>query len=883
MRKSTLAIVLLVILANLLVWAAFNRPARPVTYTGLINGVSFSPYQKGQDPYKKIYPKAEQIDQDLALLEGWAGEVRTYSSADGLEVIPSLARARGLKVTAGAWLDRRPENNQREIANLIANANRYDNVGRVIVGNEAVLRGDLSTRQMAEYLREVRASVGVPVSTAEPWHVWLKYPELAEEVDFITIHLLPYWEGIAEKDALKWAMESYRRVQLAFPHKPILIGEIGWPSGGIRQEKANPSLTGQARFIREFLNVAAAQGLDYFIMEAFDQSWKRKAEGLAGVHWGLFDVDRRPKFSMTGEVLEVRYWVLQPLLATLLALGPMAIFLRQWNNLRRRGRLFYAALLQGAASLLIWSAALPLVSDMTLAGLIVWGLLLPAQAALLLVVLTSGLEMTEVLWVDKWKRHFRPLPPSRYQKLPKVSIHLAIHNEPPELVKQTLDGLARLDYPDFEVLVLDNNTVKDEVWQPVEEYCRKLGPRFRFFHLANWPGFKAGALNFGLTQTDPEAQVIGVIDADYVVHSSWLRSLVPYFEKPEVGFVQAPQDNREWSGDLFKTMINWEYNGFFEIGMVHRNERNAIIQHGTMTLVRREALQGQGGWSEWCICEDAELGMRLFAKGYEAVYVNFNFGDGITPFTFAGYKGQRFRWTYGAIQILRRHWRWLLPGNPSGLSAGQKFHFATGWFPWFADAFHLLFTFAGIFWTIGLLAAPKYFEFPLAPFIVPTLGLFLFKVSHALVLYRARVNCTFWQSVGAAIAGMGLTHVIARAVFKGLFYKNEPFLRTPKGENQPALFKGFLMAWEEWQICALLWLSAGATWWRFGLGSPEALLWGVLLLVQSLPYGAALLTSMANCMPTAHLRVARWLTLARRSSLGLLRLRWLGARRPSAG
>ena len=874
MRKSTLAIILLVGIANLLVWAVFNRPVQPPVYLGQISGVSFSPYQKGQDPFKKIFPTPEQIENDIRLLEGRVKAIRTYSSADGHEVVPFLARNHGIQVTAGAWLDGRRGNNDKEIRNLISSAGRYSNVERVIVGNEALLRGDLTYHQLVEYLRQVRSQVQVPVSTAEPWHVWLKYPALADEVDFITIHLLPYWEGIPEKDALKWALSAYRQVQVAFPAKPILIGEIGWPSGGIRLEGARPSLTGQACFVRSFLSLAAIRGYDYFIMEAFDQPWKKRAEGVAGMHWGLFDKDRRPKFSMTEEVLETRHWMLQPLLATLLALGPLVIFLRQWNHLLVRGRVFYAFLLQLTASIFIWSAALPLVTDMTSAGLLIWGLLLPAQAALLLVVLTSGLELTEVLWVEKWKRHFRPHPPSRYRKLPKVSIHLAIHNEPPDLVKQTLDGLARLDYPDYEVLVLDNNTAKDEVWQPVEAYCRLLGPRFRFFHLSNWPGFKAGALNYGLTQTDPQAQVVGVIDSDYVVASNWLKALVPYFERPEIGFVQAPQDNREWQGDLFKTMINWEYNGFFQIGMVHRNERNAIIQHGTMTLVRREALQSSGGWSEWCICEDAELGLRLFAQGYEAVYVNFNFGDGITPFTYAGYKGQRFRWTYGAVQILRRHWRLLLPWRDTGLSPAQKFHFATGWFPWFADAFHLLFTMAGIFWTLGLLAAPKHFEFPPAPFLVPTLGLFVFKISHALVLYRARVNCTFWQSVGAAIAGMGLTHVIARAVFKGLFFKNEPFLRTPKGENQPAFLKAFFMAWEEWQIGFLLWACALAVVWRFGVSSPEALLWASLLLVQSLPYGAALLTSLANCIPSAHPKMAQWRSALRvRRRLVRMRIR----------
>ena len=98
-----------------------------------------------------------------------------------------------------------------------------------------------------------------------------------------------------------------------------------------------------------------------------------------------------------------------------------------------------------------------------------------------------------------------------------------------------------------------------------------------------------------------------------------------------------------------------EYRGFFHIGMVERNERNAIIQHGTMTLVRRDALEEVGGWAEWCITEDAELGLRLFEAGYEAAYIPRSYGRGLMPDTFIAYKSQRYRWAYGAMQILKHH------------------------------------------------------------------------------------------------------------------------------------------------------------------------------------------------------------------------------------
>src|SRR6185437_586440 len=155
-------------------------------------------------------------------------------------------------------------------------------------------------------------------------------------------------------------------------------------------------------------------------------------------------------------------------------------------------------------------------------------------------------------------------------------------------------------------------------WRPVEAHCARLserggpmGQRFRFFHVAPLQGFKAGALNFALRQTAPDAQIVAVIDSDYVVDPNWLRDLVPGFQDPRVAVVQAPQDYRDAGVSAFKAMCYAEFRGFFHIGMITRNERNAIIQHGTMTLVRREQIES-GGWAQWCITEDAELGLRIF-------------------------------------------------------------------------------------------------------------------------------------------------------------------------------------------------------------------------------------------------------------------------------
>ncbi len=502
--------------------------------------------------------------------------------------------------------------------------------------------------------------------------------------------------------------------------------------------------------------------------------------------------------------------------------------------------------MQAVASVLVWAVMAAMAEKIINSNTIAWIALIGAQVVLLALLLVDGFELTEVLWTNERQRKFVPYqgwtpPPDA----PKISIHVPSYNEPPHMVIETLNALAQLAYPNFEVLVVDNNTKDEEVWKPLEEHCAKLGARFRFFHLPQWPGYKAGALNFALAQTALDATIIGVIDSDYVVSPDWLAGTVPYFDNMNVAFVQAPQDYRDENENAFKRMCYWEYAGFFHIGMVQRNERNAIIQHGTMTLIRKTALQRLTGWAEWCICEDAELGLRLFENGYEAVYMNHSFGRGLMPDNFSAYKTQRFRWAYGAVQILKRHWRALSQGE--SLTHGQRYHFISGWMPWFADAAHIVFALAAIVWSCLLLL--KWVEFPPAVFLVPTLSVFIFKIAAGFFLYHARVKCGPLDRFAAAVAGMGLSHAVARAVWQGLFTSGKPFFRTPKCANKPAIIQAFIMAREEIALLVTLIGCAIAVLIRFEVSNQNAVLWAGMLTVQTLPYWAALALAIVNAWP----------------------------------
>ena len=856
MRKSAIAVLLLVLLGNVGVWALANRPVSERPWVGIITGVAYSPYHANQGPQSADQPRAEDIEHDMQMLQGKTRSVRIYTALGATELVPAIARKYGLSVTAGAWIQGKPDIDEPEITNLIRIANANRNVKRVIVGNEAVLRADVTVPQIIEDIKRVKNQVRVPVSTAEPWHVWLAHPELVDAVDFIAIHLLPYWEGVPVDQAVAYALQRYDEVHTRYPGKRILISEVGWPSDGPWRRGAEASLVNQAQFSRIFLNAAVQHHLDYYVMEAFDQPWKRTLEGAAGTAWGLWSADRLPKFPMAGDVVEVPDWPVLCAIASGLAFLPMLWFVTQRTDLRRVGQFLYAALIQASASVLVLTAVAAMSSGLATSTEIAWGVLVFAQVLLLAVMLIDGLELTEVVFRRRFDRWFEPVDEPPPANAPMVSIHVPCYNEPPHMVIETMRALAKLDYPNYEVLIIDNNTKDEAVWRPLEAACAQFGPRFRFFHLPNWPGYKAGALNFGLEQTDPEAEFIAVIDSDYQVSPDWLSGTVPYFANPRVGFVQSPQDYREWEGDLFKRMINWEYAGFFHIGMVQRNERNAIIQHGTMTIIRKTALEEVGRWGEWCITEDADLGLRLFENRYKSVYMSHSFGKGLVPDSFSGYKTQRFRWAYGAIQIMKRHWKDFLPGARR-LTFGQKYHFVTGWLPWLADAAHLTFGAASIIWSIGLLTLPKYFEFPPTAFLVPTLAVFAFKVAAGLWLYEARVKCSALEKVGAAIAGMALTHTVGRAVWQGLFTSGRPFVRTPKCENQPAFMQGLLMASEEVSLMLALWLAAAGIVAVFGAENRDAFLWSGLLVVQSLPYLAALVVSMINAFPHVTFRRQR--------------------------
>lgn len=828
----------------MLAWSSFDRPLSAPNWQGDIRGLAYNPSSIYTDAQRREgYPEA-LIDADLEQLSTVANRVRTYAVDPGLDLVPPLAKKHGLKVSLGLWLSDVRDLNEEQIARGIEVVNSNpDVIDRVFVGNEAVLRGELTPAEVSRYIARVKEAVpdNIAVGTADVWSVWLEYPELAAASDFVGIHLLPYWEGIRAPDSMAYIENRFDMVQQRFPDKSIVIAEAGWPSDGRVKKGSVPSPAMEAFFLRHFLSLAETKNYDYYIIEAFDQPWKAEQEGAVGAFWGIFDAEREAKFSFSGPLSSFDQWPTYALIAASLTLLLGVVVLALLPAVSVRGYILVGSVVGLAVSgaLFIVEASSLRYAD--------WGTVGVAMFIVPTGVFTAILLTTEAVeWaLSLWRKERVPIPSGELLNPPRVSIHVPTHNEPPLMVMQTLNALSRLEYPNFEVIVLDNNTADESTWKPVQAHCEALGENFRFFHLDNVEGFKAGALNKALALTDPNATFIAVVDSDYQAAPDWLNKAMPAFADENVAVVQSPQDYRDDNESWFKSLCYAEYTGFFRVGMVERNEHNAIIQHGTMCVIRRAALSEVGDWSEWCITEDTELGLRLFEAGYSAVYLPESMGRGLMPDTYEAYKSQRYRWVYGAMQIMKHHSAQIFRGK-SQLSPSQRYHFVAGWIPWLADGLALIFALFALMWTSLMVVAPKHFDVPLAALSSVALALFAIKTIKTVWLYRAKVGVGFFGATAAAITGLSLAYTVGSGVIAGMFSSSKPFLRTPKcGSIAPWTRALRLVIVESMLFLALLGAMIAVSF-VTRLEDPAERVWVAALAVMAIPYAASLLVAIGS-------------------------------------
>lgn len=855
-------------------WALSEKRIPAPDIEGPVASMSYAPFQ-GATHADQAKTSIAQIRSDLRMLAQHTRAVRIYSSTGGVELVPPIAAEFGLRVTAGAWLDTNKERNEREIRAVIELAKRNPNVQAIVVGNEHVMRGEIallgdeeltpeeneqiasartkleaddikkkiSVAHLVKLIQRVKRETNdrVPVTTGEIWNTWRDHPELMAQVDFIAVHLLPYWENQPDTAAVDQALNNFHLLRQMYSGKRIVIAEFGWPSAGYNYIRSKPGHFEQASVLRDFVSRAEAMGIDYNLIEAIDQPWKT-FEGSVGKYWGLFNDAREQKFAWTGPIVDPEYRKIA-LLAVLLGVLFSLPLLAMSATLSQAAILATAAHVVGA-----WFAA---VFAFWKGHYFVWGeifalglgvvLLVP----LVLIAMTRIEEIAAIAFGRKPRRLLQvmspPLAPDAQAYTPKVSIHIPAYKEEPEMLKATLDAVAGLNYPNFECIVIINNTPDPKYWEPVEAHCATLGERFKFLREDKVEGFKAGALRIALEKTAPDAEIIGIIDADYVVAPGWLADLVPVFVDPKVGLIQAPQEHRDGDRSVMHYAMAGEYSGFFDIGMVERNEKNAIVVHGTMCLMRREALAAAGNWSSDTICEDTDLGLTMLELGWTIHYTNRRYGFGLLPDTFNAFKKQRHRWAYGGCQIVKKHWRRFLPGV-SSLNREQKRAFLFGWLSWMgAEALGVVVAIANLIWVPVVAFAEM--GIPDKILTVPILASFIVTVLHFGVLYRLRVAIPKKQTFGAVIAAMSLQLTVARAVADGLIKDHLPFARTAKGNRarKPLQFDGF------WELIlgSLLIIGAVVILANNPLQITELYLFAIVLVVQSLPFlSAALLAAI---------------------------------------
>jgi GPH family glycoside/pentoside/hexuronide:cation symporter len=261
---------------------------------GGVHGLCFSPYLEGQAPGSLV--GEQQIRTRLEVIRPYAGWVRTFSCTDGHEQTARIAHELGLRTLVGAWLGTDRAINEREIQGAIAVA-QAGHADILAVGNEVLLREDLTEDQLLEYMERVRAAVpGVRVGYVDAYYLFEKHPRITAACDVILTNCYPFWEGCPLEQAIPYMQSMYARTVAVAGGKPVIVSETGWPNQGTAFHGAVPSREAAMRYFVETSRWARRDNVEVFYFAAFDEAWKVGAEGDVGAYWGLWDKDGRPKY-----------------------------------------------------------------------------------------------------------------------------------------------------------------------------------------------------------------------------------------------------------------------------------------------------------------------------------------------------------------------------------------------------------------------------------------------------------------------------------------------------------------------------------------------------------------------------------------------------------
>ena len=477
----------------------------------------------------------------------------------------------------------------------------------------------------------------------------------------------------------------------------------------------------------------------------------------------------------------------------------------RWNAF---GQVFYGTLLAATLSYLAFGVYMTFFTNLSSAAVGASYVLLLIEGFALTLAAYFAFDNVDAVCKTRMKREVPEPDPNH---TPFVSLNIPAYNEPADMLIETIKSAEAIDYPNFEVIVIDTNTEERETWQPVEEYCRGR-ERVTFVHVDDVPGFKAGALNHLMREglIDERAELIGLIDSDYIVKPGYLRSVAGHFANEKLAFVQTPQNYRDYEGNAYLTALYDSYRYFFKTSMPSRNDRNSIIFAGTMGVLRRRVLEEIGGWDEAIITEDADTSLRILKAGYEGLYINEAFGSGMMPLSFGALKTQQYRWCFGSIQILKKHRRSLMPWNrdrDNHLTTGQRLDYLFGQgLQWMTHLVNICFSAlllatAYLVWTTHKLALrPLLGAAGLLPAVI--IGSGLLRATWAL---RVKTGITVRRAVMAFMVWLSVSWTLALACIQALIRRKGVFMRTPKTSEQRTLLDALRAAKPETFLALALW------------------------------------------------------------------------------
>lgn len=738
---------------------------------GYFDCLSYSPLgDRGRiDAETEINITAEKIDRDMRDISRVTSCIRTYSSTEGHELIPAIAAKYGIRVMQGIWIDINQTKNVHEYENGIMLANTYHNVTHLIVGNEVMYFHRATELYLAALIEDAKSRVHIPVTTGEIATTLEKYPFITRAVDFVMIHIFPYYDWRSVQLGSESFASQVRRAQMLYPGKEVMVWETAWPSTGTPRYDAYASIQSQAQYSRSVTDFCRQDHTVCNFIESHDQPWKLFTEGRRGPGYGYFDMLGFPKYPLSGAVYSHHTLAIFILALAVFLFSSLILF-------RRFSRVHTASLWTTVALITVTACLLMMTLDRAYREYYIFSAMF-AWCILPCMILWVGLFLHCVrIFILGEKARSKTLAiPSLENKYPFVSIHIPARSEDPDMLIRTIQACQWLDYPHFEVLIIDNNTSDPALWEPVAQYVLQSGDkRVHFIHREHLSGYKSWALNLALAHTGSSAQIIALLDADYVVSANWLQNTMGYFTDETIAAVQCPQAHGYDPHSGLETSMHDELDVFFSHGMPARATTNSLIMHGTMLLLRRDIFNIIWWWDEQHICEDTELGLRILEHGYQIVYHPEVLGVGYLPASYIAFCRQRFRWVFGSLQIARKH---LLLMWTSKMHLSQCLEYLFGWLLWWSQILYPIFfiiTGYSLYRIQEIYTQQLPYEFVFAV-LISGFGILILSIAVHRNIWRS------WSRAwSASLISTSLIPVIITAVITGLVRSNYPFIRTDK-------------------------------------------------------------------------------------------------------